>query len=194
VKVAAVILAGGRGTRMGGEKPLRLLDGVSLLDRAIDQAKAFSETVAVAVRSKAQIGDAGTQILCDDPAIEGPLAGLVAALRFARDRGADAALTLAADMPFLPADLTDRLVAALPGSRAAIASSSGHLHPVCGLWVTEALDFVPQYLVTGRRSLKGLAETVGYVAVEWAADPVDPFFNINTSQDLAAAERLLLRD
>ena len=59
--------------------------------------------------------------------------------------------------------------------------------------ITAALDFVAEYLASGRRSLRGLAETVGYVAVDWPADPEDPFFNINTSADLAEAERRIQR-
>jgi molybdopterin-guanine dinucleotide biosynthesis protein A len=118
---------------------------------------------------------------------------LVAALGFGRDEDADAVLTLPADMPFLPPDLADRLAEELANKRAAIAKSCGHLHPVCGLWLTAALDFVPEYLASGRRSLRGLAETVGYVAVDWPTGPEDPFFNINTSADLAEAEQRIQR-
>jgi molybdopterin-guanine dinucleotide biosynthesis protein A len=52
---------------------------------------------------------------------------------------------------------------------------------------------MPEYLASGRRSLRGLAETVGYVAVDWPTDPEDPFFNINTSADLVEAERRIQR-
>ena len=177
---------------MGGDKPMRLLGGTTLLDRAIDYASGLSDKVALAVRDQ-QVGDAGVAVIRDNPTIEGPLAGLVAALRFASDEDADAVLTLPADMPFLPPDLADRLAEELASNRAAIATSGGHLHPVCGLWLTAALDYVPEYLASGRRSLRGLAETVGYVAVDWPADPEDPFFNINTSADLAEAERRFQR-
>ena len=188
MKIASVILAGGEGSRIGGDKPMRLLGGTTLLDRAIDYASGLSDKVAVAVRDQ-QVGEARVAVIRDDPTIEGPLAGLVAALGFGRDENADAVLTLPADMPFLPPDLTDRLAEELANNRAAIARSDGHIHPVCGLWLTAALDYVPEYLASGRRSLRGLAETVGYVAVDWPADPEDPFFNINTSADLAEAER-----
>jgi len=177
---------------MGGDKPMRLLGGTTLLDRAIEYASGLSDKVAVAVRDQ-QVGDAGVAVIRDNPTIEGPLAGLVAALRFASDEDADAVLTLPADMPFLPPDLADRLAEELANNRAAIARSDGHIHPVCGLWLTAALDYVPEYLASGRRSLRGLAETVGYVAVDWPADPEDPFFNINTSADLAEAERRIQR-
>jgi molybdopterin-guanine dinucleotide biosynthesis protein A len=190
--IAAVILAGGEGSRIGGDKPMRLLGGTTLLDRAIDYASGLSDKVAVAVRDQL-VGHAGVAVIRDNPTIEGPLAGLVAALGFGRDEDADAVLTLPADMPFLPPDLADRLAEGLANNGAAIATSGGYLHPVCGLWLTATLDFVPEYLASGRRSLRGLAETVGYVAVDWPADPEDPFFNINTSAELAQAERRVQR-
>ena len=192
MKIAAVILAGGEGSRIGGDKPMRLLGETTLLDRAIDYASGLSDEVAVAVRDQ-QIDEARAAIIRDDPMIEGPLGGLVAALRFAHNEGADAVLTLPTDMPFLPPDLADRLAEELASNRAAIARSGGHFHPVCGLWLTAALDSVPEYLASGSRSLRGLAETVGYAAVDWPTDPEDPFFNINTSADLVEAERRIQR-
>jgi molybdopterin-guanine dinucleotide biosynthesis protein A len=191
VKVAVVILAGGEGKRIGGNKPLRLLGGKSLLERVMRYASGISKCCAVAVRDETQIGNIEIPVVRDDPEIEGPLGGLVAALRFARDEGRGAVLTIPADMPFLPTDLADRLVDSIGQSRAVIACSGGHQHPVCGLWRTEALDAFPEYLASGRRSLRGFAGVVGYVAIDWPVDPLDPFFNINSEQDLAEAERLL---
>jgi molybdopterin-guanine dinucleotide biosynthesis protein A len=193
MKIAAVILAGGEGTRIGGGKPLIQFGGTTLLDRAIQFALTQSVLVAVAVRDIQQVGEIGVAVIRDDPKIEGPLAGLVGALRFAVDEGVDAVLTLPADMPFLPSDLADRLAKELASNRAAIARSGGHLHPVCGLWLAGALDSVPAYVASSRRSLRGLAEATGYAAVDWPADLLDPFFNINTPADLTAAEQLLQR-
>jgi molybdopterin-guanine dinucleotide biosynthesis protein A len=193
VTIAAVILAGGEGARIGGGKPLLQFGGTTLLDRAIQFALTQSELVAVAVRDVQQIGEIGVAIIRDDPRIEGPLAGLVGALRFAVDEGADAVLTLPTDMPFLPSDFAGRLGGELASNCAAIARSGGHLHPVCGLWLAGALDSVPAYVASGKRSLRGLAEAVGYSAVDWPATPVGPFFNINTPADFTAAEQRLQR-
>jgi molybdopterin-guanine dinucleotide biosynthesis protein A len=170
-----VILAGGEGRRIGGGKPARLLGGQSLIDRALARARGWSDAVLVAVREG---GD-----LRDDPAVEGPLGGVVAALALGGD-----VLTIPCDMPFLPDDLPARLVS---GKAATIAASGSHLHPVCALWRAEAAAGLPAYLATGRRSLKGFAEAVGYEAVEWPTEPFDPFFNINDEADLARAEALL---
>lgn len=170
-----VILAGGEGRRMGGGKPQRLLGGETLLDRALRQARSWSDEVLVAAREG---GD-----LQDDPAIEGPLGGIAAALALGGD-----VLTIPCDMPFLPDDLPARLVCA---ATATIAGSGGHLHPVCALWRAEAAAGLPAYLATRRRSLTGFAEAVGYEAVIWPTEPFDPFFNVNDEADLARAEALL---
>ena len=170
-----VILAGGEGRRIGGGKPQRLLGGETLLERALRQAQRWSDEVLVAARAG---GD-----LADDPAIEGPLGGVAAALALGGD-----VLTIPCDMPFLPDDLPARLRSE---AAATVAASGGRLHPVCGFWRAEAMAGLGDYLATGRRSLTGFAEAVGYEAVDWAAEPFDPFFNVNDEADLARAEALL---
>jgi molybdopterin-guanine dinucleotide biosynthesis protein A len=185
--LAVIILAGGAGSRMGGNKPLRVLAGKTLLARAIETARSWSNEVAIAVRRTDEVEARDVCLLCDPPGLEGPLAGLASALRL----GKEMVLTIPCDAPLLPDDLPERLAAALPGHAAALASSGGQVHPVCGLWRLDALAQVRGYAASGRRSLIGFAERVGFVPVEWPSEPVDPFFNINSPEDLAAAERLL---
>jgi molybdopterin-guanine dinucleotide biosynthesis protein A len=186
LRLAVVVLAGGEGRRMAGAKPDRILGGRSLLDRALERARAWSPGVGLSVRSAAQAAaPAGVALLLDDPGVPGPLAGIASALRFAAERGAEAVLTLPCDAPFLPDDLPERLAAALaPGVGVALARSGGRLHPVCALWRAGLEDQLRAYAATGRGALMGLADAVGWTAVDWPADPVDPFFNVNTPQDL----------
>lgn len=190
MSIAVIILAGGEGRRIGGGKPLRRLGGERLIDRVLRQARQWSDAVAVALRE----GDApeivDAEILFDDPAVDGPLAGLVSGARFAATKGAELLLTLPVDVPFLPADLPQRLSAAMTdGVNAALPTSGGELHTVCGLWRVEALGAAGAYVRQGRRSLKGFAAMIGFVAVEWPAEPFDPFFNVNDPEQLALAER-----
>ena len=191
MRIVAVILAGGTGSRIGGGKPLRILGGRTLLDRASRQAGKWSDRVAIAVREPHQAEGARLRFIFDEPGIEGPLAGLAAGLRYASDERADAVLTLPADMPFLPANLSERLLEGIEGAAAAIACSGGRLHPVCGLWRTASLAQLADYVASGQRSLRGFAKMIGFVAVEWPTAPADPFFNINWAEDLAAAEDFL---
>lgn len=191
MKFAVVILAGGEGRRIGGEKPRRMLGGKTLMARAEAMARHWSDLSAASIRTSGQVNCTALDCIFDEPGIDGPLAGLVAALRFARDAGREAVLTIPADMPFLPADLAGRLTQAIGNAAAALARSGGRLHPVCGLWSTRTLETLPGYLASKRLSLKGLAETAGCIAVDWPATPIDPFFNINSEEDLRHAEEML---
>jgi len=181
-----VVLAGGEGLRMGGGKPLRLFRGRSLISHALDRAHGWSSKVAVSVRSPDQVGPIATPVLLDDPDIDGPLAGLSAALTFAGQEGACRLLTLPCDMPLLPDDLARRLGGVLvPGAGAALAFCAGRLHPVCAVWDVAVQAELPAYLATGRSSLRGFAETVGMATVVWDNGSAPAFENINTPIDLA---------
>lgn len=183
-----VILAGGDGRRIGGDKPQRLLFGESLIDRSIRIARQWSDDVRIALRFPAQLQDLNVPVLLDVPLISGPLAGLACALRAARADGHGHVLTLPCDMPFLPSDLLPRLAVEIGEHGAAVATGGGHVHPVCALWRADAQDLLPAHVASGQRSLRGFAEKVGWVAVDW---PDACFANVNTPQDLAAAERRL---
>lgn len=188
---AVVILAGGEGRRIGGGKPQRSFAGERLIDRALRRAKGWSDRVTVAVRDPAQVEPIEARLIHDDPQLPGPLGGLASALVYAEQEGRDLLLTIPIDMPFLPDDLPARLLGSIGDHRAAIASSSGQLHPVCALWRTAVRADIAAYAAEGRRSLRGLAATVGFVAADWPAEPDDPFFNVNFAEDLCAAERRL---
>ena len=187
-RFAIVVLAGGEGRRIGGGKPLRRLGGETLIARAVRTAEGWSDLVRIAVRGPAQVP---WDTIRDDPRIAGPLGGLAAGLRFARTAGRKALLALPCDMPFLPASVPERLAAEIGEECAAVAVSGGEIHPICALWRVEALEGLDSYLATGRRSLRGFAEAVGYAAVEWPTEPFDPFYNVNNEEDLKNAESIL---
>jgi molybdopterin-guanine dinucleotide biosynthesis protein A len=186
--VAVVILAGGEGRRIGGGKPLKRLAGERLIDRAVSLARRWSDRVAVAVREPSQVGALSAELIQDED-VPGPLGGLISGMKFAQEQRKAFVLAIPADMPFLPHDLLDRLLEAMVDKGCALAESGGHIHPVCGLWRASAVGQVEDYAASGRRSLKGLAACVSFAAVEWRVEPVDPFFNINTSENLAEAAR-----
>lgn len=189
VDTAVVILAGGEGRRIGGGKPLRRLAGATLIDHALRQAMAWSPIVAISVKDRGQLGAiAGVPLLLDGEG-EGPMAGIAAALAFARSQGLSFVLTIPCDTPLLPPDLLTRLSAALTaGHGVAVATSGAHIHPSCALWRSHTAEALPAYLASGRSSLKGFAAEVGRAEVDWPVSPFDPFFNVNSADDLAAAE------
>lgn len=189
--IGVAILAGGEGNRLGGGKPLVRLAGQSLVERSFGQARGWSDHVVVVVRSPTQLGGLELPSIGDQPGLEGPLAGLAAALRWSSQGGRQGLLLMACDMPFLPGDLPHRLTAGIGEHRAALAASGGQLYPVCSLWRNDALQELPAYCLTGRNSLRGFAGHLGFAAVEWPAGVPDPFFNINSPADLEAAEAML---
>lgn len=175
---------------MGGDKPRRLLQGRALIDWAIDLALGWSPLVAVSVRWPGQAGPGlRAPELADPEDIQGPMAGLCAGLGFARLLGARSLLLLPCDAPVLPQDLCDRLGGALDaaaGARAALAVSGERSHPASSLWDVACADEVYPYLASGRSSLMGFAEHVGWVPAVWPDGAA--FVNLNTPQDLAQAQ------
>ncbi len=183
--LAIVVLAGGEGRRMGGEKPLRRIGGRSLISIALDRARRWSPLVAVSVRSPEQVGMIDAPLILDSGEVAGPLAGLAAALTFASRASASRLLTLPCDMPNLPDDLSARLEEALdPGRGAAVARCDGRLHPICAVWDVAAAAELPAYIAAGRSSVRGFAEAVGLKPVDWDARWAPAFHNVNTPEDL----------
>lgn len=186
--VAVVILAGGEGKRIGGGKPLKHFLGERLIDQAVARACSWSDRVAIAVRHSSQVSSVAAKLIADAD-VPGPLGGLISGMSFASANGRQFLLAMPVDMPFLPNDLLDRLLDAIGDARCALAASGGHIHPVCSLWrpacAAEAID----YAASGRRSLKRLAASFDFVTVEWPIEGSDPFFNINSSEELAEAAR-----
>jgi molybdopterin-guanine dinucleotide biosynthesis protein A len=184
--LVVAVLAGGEGRRMGGQKALRPFRGTPLVAHAAALARRWSCEIAVVVRNPAQVADTvEAPLVLDDPQIPGPLAGLAAALAYARERGASLLLTLPCDMPNLPEDLAARLTASLaPQDGGAMPTADGELQPVCGLWRVDALDRLPAYLAAGRTSLRGFAEVCGLATVDFGADAAHAFANANTPDEL----------
>jgi molybdenum cofactor guanylyltransferase len=195
--IPAVILAGGQGRRMGGaDKAFLTLAGRPLVAHLVSRLAAQCAPIAInANGDTARFAAFGLPVLPDSAAGQpGPLAGILAALDWAAGIGAGAVVTAAVDTPFLPPDLVLRLAAAAGASGAAIVASSDaagrmRLHPTVGLWPVSARDGLRARLAAGERKVMLWAEALAAGVAEFQPTPHDPFFNINTPEDLAAAER-----
>lgn len=190
--LVAVILAGGEGRRIGGNKPVILLDGHRLIDRAISHVAQWRIPASVAVREPGQAGSSCIPEIFDDPRVAGPLGGLLGALTWAKAFGARRMITIPCDMPNLPGDLKSRLdteVARL--DRPAVATSMQRRHPVCAVWPVRCLEPLRVYADDGGLSLMGALEICSAVEVDWTVQGLDPFHNVNTMDDLAHARRSL---
>ncbi len=121
-----------------------------------------------------------------------PLAGLHAALKFAKSVDADALITVPSDAPFLPFNLVARLLENIAVSGAAMAASGGQEHYIIGAWKTELLDDLENAIAGDNVfRVKDWAHRASAQKVEWPVNPHDPFFNVNAPQDLRIAEQIL---
>jgi len=199
MRVVGLLLAGGQSLRMGGgDKALRLLGGIALLDRVIERLRPqVDDMVLNANGDPARFSMFGLPVVADSvPGFAGPLAGVLAGLDWAAARCPDCPFvaSVATDAPFLPADLVARLAEELQetGADLACAASGGRAHPVFGLWPVRLRADLRHALVDeGIRKVDLFTARHSLVTVAFADQPVDPFFNANRPADLEAATALL---
>jgi molybdenum cofactor guanylyltransferase len=196
--VIAVVLAGGLARRMGGgDKPLRLLAGRPLLDHVLARvAPQVADVILNANGNPTRFAAYGLPVVPDPlPDFPGPLAGVLAALDWAAEHRPDipTVLSVPGDGPFLPADLVARLEAtrAAAGVPMACAASGGWTHPPIALWPVALRGALREALLAGEKKIDRWTARFGCAAAEWPTDPIDPFFNANAPEDLAAAAVLL---
>jgi len=199
VKVIGLLLAGGQSRRMGGgDKTLRVLGGVSLLERVIERLRPQVDALVLnANGDPARFAEFALPVVADSvPDFAGPLAGVLAGLDWAAVHRPDSTFiaSVATDAPFLPADLVARLKTArnAAGADLACASSAGRTHPVFGLWPLRLREDLRRAIVDdGIRKVDEWTARHRLVTVPFADRPIDPFFNANRPEDLEAAAELL---
>ena len=197
-----VLLAGGLAQRMGGgDKPMRQIGGRTILARVIARLTPQCDGLILnANGDPSRFADFGLPVLADTVAdFPGPLAGILAALDWAAINRPDVLwiLSAAADCPFLPRDLVARLHRARAEQNAelAVAASDGQSHPVIGLWSVGLREQLRHALVVEDvRKIDRWTARYRLATVEWPVETLDPFFNANTMDDIAAAERLAALD
>jgi molybdopterin-guanine dinucleotide biosynthesis protein A len=179
---------------MGREKAFEQVHGQIILDRIVAGLSAQADAMAInANGDTSRFARWGLPVIMDvDNNIGTPLAGLHAALSHAAGNGFDAVLTVPSDTPFLPADLLNRLRAET--SLAAITRSGGQSHYLTGLWSVTLLSAIQQALQElPSPRLQDWCSMCHAAVVEWPTSPFDPFFNVNTHEELAEAERIAAR-
>jgi molybdopterin-guanine dinucleotide biosynthesis protein A len=199
LNVVGLVLAGGQSRRMGGgDKALRLVGGVALLERVIERLRPQVGAVVInANGDPARFAKFGAPVVPDSvPDFAGPLAGVLAGLDWTAAHHPDCLLvvSVASDAPFLPVDLVAQLAGELAGANAelACAASAGRAHPVFGLWPVGLREDLRRALVEeGIRKVDQWTARHRIVTVPFPNEPVDPFFNANRPEDLAIAEGLL---
>ncbi len=209
-QVVGVLLAGGQSRRMfadgpgHGDKGLLEIGGKPMLAHVIARIAPQVGALVINVNGDpARFASFGLPHVVDTIGGHvGPLAGVLAGMRWAAKNQPQAALiaTVSTDAPFIPEDLVARLAVARKvaggGNFIALARSEGHLHPVIGLWPVSLADDLEAALQGGVRKVLAWTDRhgtlgVNFAPLEVAGETVDPFFNANTPEELAEARRLL---
>ena len=201
--LACMILAGGAARRMGGTpKGLEPLGDKTVLAHVVERVAPQAGVLALNSNADPALFNAfDLPIIPDAPPLgRGPLAGVLAAMKWAHALGFKQVATVAWDTPFLPTDLMARLTQAQQGQSmksvmAATRDAEGRLwrHPTASLWPTHLHDDLETALAEGTRKVSAWAELHGVDLVEFPTGRPDPFFNINTPEDLAQAQTYLER-
>ncbi len=197
-----VLLAGGLARRMGGgDKSLQEIAGQSIIARVAGRLAPQCDGLIVNANGDAsRFAFLGLPVVPDDiPGFAGPLAGILAALEWtARQRPEiDWLLSAPTDAPFLPRDLLSRLHEAreAAGARLACTRSGERSHPVIGLWPIALRGELRHALVEdGERKVGRWSARYEVATASWPVEPHDPFFNVNTPEELAQARMIAERD
>jgi len=199
-KPSGVIIAGGGSARFGGgDKFLSPLGQETVLDHVIRRARPQVSSLLLNVNDDvSRVRNFGIKVICDDGLVSqkgtvGPLGGILAALKYAENKGEDFLLTFASDTPFMPKDFAEKLCHAQRdgGREIVIACSDGRPHPVMALWSVALRGALEAYLLSGERRVMAFVQQQTYDEVSWAETRPDPFFNINHREDLQRAELYL---
>jgi molybdopterin-guanine dinucleotide biosynthesis protein A len=195
-----VILAGGQSRRMGGvEKALIPLGGTTLIGRAVARASVqVPDLIINANGDLHRFAHLGLPVVPDRVGgFVGPLAGILAGFEWMRSERPKARwlASFACDCPFFPMDMVERLVEKARAEKAkiAVAESGSQHHPVFAVWSAGITASSEDVLVEGGfRKMDDFIATLPNVRVRFEADPIDPFVNINTPEDLALAEDFIV--
>jgi molybdopterin-guanine dinucleotide biosynthesis protein A len=195
-----LVLAGGLARRMGGgDKILLRIGGTTILQRVLERLRPqCARLILNANGDPARFAATGLPVVPDSvPDFAGPLAGILAGFDWAAEHAPDTewVASVPGDCPFLPRDLVAGLHAARLAANAplACARSGEWRHPVVGLWPVALREDLRRALVEeSLRKIEIWTARHGVAIAEWPDKPIDPFFNVNTPEDAAAAERLAL--
>lgn len=183
----------------GADKAMMMLAGKPLVQHVIDRIRPQVDDLLInANGDPSRFSGFGGEVVRDGMAdFPGPLAGILAGLQWTKENRPDAdwLVSCACDCPFLPSDLVSRLVRAAERADVpiAVAASGARHHPVVAAWRTDLPADADDVLrARGLRKVDHLIDNFANVRVEFSADTFDPFFNINTPEDLSRAEALIM--
>lgn len=199
LRTLGVILAGGKGSRLGGRiKALEVLGNQRLVDHVIARARGQVDALLVSANDPMPGLPDDVVVLADRPGLlplesaarMGPLSGILAALSHARSRSFDCVLTFAGDTPFVPRDLVKQLHR-VGGGGICLARVDGQIMPVFGIWPATMHNALAAIMATGERSIASAARQLGGEFVDVVCGIGDSFRDLDAPEDLACLTALL---
>ncbi|MFK7901725.1 MAG: molybdenum cofactor guanylyltransferase MobA [Nitratireductor sp.] len=202
-QIVGLILAGGKSTRMNGNnKALLKLGNSTLIEHVIMRLKNDLDTIILNANEKPDVFSAYNLPLVKDTIVgfAGPLAGVLSAMQWAKQNKPSAKyiLSVAADTPFFPTVYAATMQNAMNTNEAhenqiAIVKDEDYWQPTFGLWPISLANELEYFLLNSDvKKVMAFAKQHPLLGVAFEKpENVDPFFNINTPQDLAKAESIL---
>ena len=201
IDIPGIILAGGLSRRMGGgDKGLLMLGETSIIERVIDKISPQVGSLAININGdSSRFPDYKLPIIPDSiKGYLGPLSGILAGMEWAFKNGNRYIATVAADTPFLPDDFIKRLHAMVKSKNLNIGIAASRIlstddvfmHPTFGIWEVGLKDDLRNALANDTRKIMFWAKKfkLDYYYFDTSDKLSDPFFNINTPDDLAKAK------
>ncbi|HJL58348.1 MAG TPA: molybdenum cofactor guanylyltransferase MobA [Alphaproteobacteria bacterium] len=195
--LCAVILTGGRSSRMGGEiKSLKKFNNKSIFDRIFENLQTQTDKIIINSNDSENLFvDYNVDVIKDSlEGFLGPLAGIHAAMEWLKENSPRIQwlVTVPGDTPFLPKNLVKKLFNKVMNgnNKIVLAQSNGRIHPIIGIWNSSLFESLKSSLNSGNRKIMDWASQHSLEYVEFTNSKYDPFFNINRYEDMATAKEI----
>ncbi|MDC0226560.1 molybdenum cofactor guanylyltransferase [Alphaproteobacteria bacterium] len=195
-KIAAIIMLGGRSRRMGGGiKSLIKFNSESILDKILIRIKPQINKILINCNHKdSNLKKYNLPIIMDlKKGFLGPLAGIHATMYWIikNEPQVEWIITLPGDTPFIPMNLISKFEKKIySNSKIILAKSENKIHPIIGAWHKSLFDSLDSHLNKGTRKILSWAELHKLEFINYKCKEYDPFFNINTKEDLKIASKI----
>ena len=206
-RLLGVVLSGGRSQRMGYDKALISIDNADLLEHVYkrlycqfekrQKATSSKEEIIISTNNPLLLAKTDKTYLADDDELTalGPLSGIFTAMKYAKQHGYHAIITIAVDTPFFPQDYVKNLYNCykLNPKKPVLSAYQSALQPTFGLWPIRLVNALKSHLHDGKRSIYSFAQKTNGEQYDFAngdTSETNPFFNVNTPEDLQVAREL----
>ena len=197
--ILGTVLAGGKSQRFGEDKSQVMLEGKLLIDYILSEISSEFREILIVSNNKIDFKNSEKiSIIEDFKKGLGPLGGVLSAMKWVKEnnKNYEWVSTFPADTPFFKKEILQKFYKEIEieKSRLFFIKSNKTRHNIFGLWSIDLLDKLEEDLNKGDRKVELWANSVGVKVIDMDFKNIDPFFNINTKQDLEKAKEKLKND